>query len=86
MDAYRWLDLPVGQVERVGVHTPEVTAPSIATEDSWAGSWLSGGGAPEPGLLQGLEYSGPFAHLCSLYSQLGNSPLLPVHAQSLSCV
>ena len=53
MDAYRWLDLPVGQVERVGVHTPEVTAPSIATEDSWAGSWLSGGGAPEPGLLQG---------------------------------
>ena len=33
-------------------------------------------GAPEPGLLQGLlGYSGPFAHLCKLYNQLGNSPL-----------
>ena len=39
MDAYCWLDLPVGQVERMGVHTPEVTAPSIVTEDSFLGSW-----------------------------------------------
>ena len=39
MDAYCWLDLPVGQVERMGVHIPEVTAPSIITEDSCVESW-----------------------------------------------
>ena len=39
VDAYCWLDLPVGQVERMGVHTPEVTAPSIVTKDSCLGSW-----------------------------------------------